>query len=1015
MQPTSGKYNGLAQYPAIKVFEKDLNGNRVPVQGGYLVKYFANKATDQDGVVSFSATDFETAEEVDEMRHAGSYFVQVYYDDAVNEDEQGEPVFEALPGDPKTFTISKYTIEIALQKIDLQYGTKVTDLEPVYQINPKQNDKTLEQTIAGTGIDRYSYEVAGLGGVRADGGWTEDALIPGSTSDPIYNYALTSSTSDYRVYVKECLYDEYGEAAGVAYYNNYDPVTLSRQSAYVNSVKGELTIIVDAESFRKEFGRPDPDYNETDADGTPLHYTAKNQSGDDVPVTLYRPDYKVKDVEAKPMEQASTADEIDPRSEAIGDHELAIDLSQNQINGKPIDTFYNITFVYEDRDETPVLNIYPYDITRPDPKPDPEPGPEPGPDPTPEPEDLFEATIADVVYTAEKQYPDAVMVFHHQVLGDIVLSKTNDEGKLVGYADADLSTLREVVLREKFTNFTKELSYNKWSLGGTNPSGNIHESGSYTNQQDVVRDETVAPYAAVAGAGVEIRAIEAADNRFTGSRTVPFKITPAALPVKVAENTAEFSGAQPNFGIALNAEEWPVEKEASAVQAQILTAVGDAVFAYDPDGEYGYVYDGTVGSETTVGVKAEAQSAKNVILAAKNYTLTFAEGKNTITAIALAFKVENQTRAYPAPVGNTYSKPEIDATVAGNITLTSGTLPAGMSVADFFTKVVSNGNTMVGKQSEVLDGVMSEEATKPIYNITVAKGDLTITPLNELHLGYDNIKQALYDHQGDLKTKLTGVAGYEDYAGLTVYLPARQMKADNWYEWVLPFATTPRDFFYPIIEKDADDNITGVQDSRWQYGAINTLDLEKTKNGNVVFDVEMGGIAANTPFLVKIDELISAADMEKVNFTGVQIAEFDYVKKQPTTGSLEANGVQFVGLYEDYTIKADDTNKMIMLQANGHDCREFWKAGPATAGKVTLTKTKAYLEFPSEAAADGARIFIEEADGTMTAIKAIGAPTEFEAPSKVAEGWYTVNGMKLDAAPTQKGTYIFNGKKVYVK
>ena len=34
---------------------------------------------------------------------------------------------------------------------------------------------------------------------------------------------------------------------------------------------------------------------------------------------------------------------------------------------------------------------------------------------------------------------------------------------------------------------------------------------------------------------------------------------------------------------------------------------------------------------------------------------------------------------------------------------------------------------------------------------------------------------------------------------------------------------------------------------------------------------------------------------------------------------------------------------------------------------------------------------------------------------KVAEGWYTINGMKLNAAPTEKGIYINNGKKVVVK
>ena len=32
-----------------------------------------------------------------------------------------------------------------------------------------------------------------------------------------------------------------------------------------------------------------------------------------------------------------------------------------------------------------------------------------------------------------------------------------------------------------------------------------------------------------------------------------------------------------------------------------------------------------------------------------------------------------------------------------------------------------------------------------------------------------------------------------------------------------------------------------------------------------------------------------------------------------------------------------------------------------------------------------------------------------------AEGWYTINGIKLNAAPTQKGIYINNGKKIVVK
>ena len=56
-------------------------------------------------------------------------------------------------------------------------------------------------------------------------------------------------------------------------------------------------------------------------------------------------------------------------------------------------------------------------------------------------------------------------------------------------------------------------------------------------------------------------------------------------------------------------------------------------------------------------------------------------------------------------------------------------------------------------------------------------------------------------------------------------------------------------------------------------------------------------------------------------------------------------------------------------------------------------------------------INFQEADGSMTAIDVTKAETNVSA----SEGWYTINGMKLDAAPTEKGIYINNGKKVVVK
>jgi len=55
-------------------------------------------------------------------------------------------------------------------------------------------------------------------------------------------------------------------------------------------------------------------------------------------------------------------------------------------------------------------------------------------------------------------------------------------------------------------------------------------------------------------------------------------------------------------------------------------------------------------------------------------------------------------------------------------------------------------------------------------------------------------------------------------------------------------------------------------------------------------------------------------------------------------------------------------------------------------------------------------ITVEDENGT-TAIMTVAADGRFVE----AEGWYTLNGVKLQGAPTEKGIYIRNGKKVVVK
>ena len=65
----------------------------------------------------------------------------------------------------------------------------------------------------------------------------------------------------------------------------------------------------------------------------------------------------------------------------------------------------------------------------------------------------------------------------------------------------------------------------------------------------------------------------------------------------------------------------------------------------------------------------------------------------------------------------------------------------------------------------------------------------------------------------------------------------------------------------------------------------------------------------------------------------------------------------------------------------------------------------------ADAASANRMIIIEEPNGNTTKISAITA----EGASVEADGWYTVSGVKLEGAPTEKGVYIRNGKKVVLK
>lgn len=219
---------------------------------------------------------------------------------------------------------------------------------------------------------------------------------------------------------------------------------------------------------------------------------------------------------------------------------------------------------------------------------------------------------------------------------------------------------------------------------------------------------------------------------------------------------------------------------------------------------------------------------------------------------------------------------------------------------------------------------------------------------------------------------------------------AHPWAAEIWNTMVLPFEVT-------VAELSA----------KLGYCIVNVVDPSKTTKDNVQFKLTMQTIPANTPFCVKTSEAIPAVGKtltfdNKLIVDGGEYPEVD-----------AGMGYKFVGAYKGMEINKTTPTYNFLRGDNN----KWAHIGEASSNTWTVVPFDAYINLTAEAAARGVTFTFEEIDGTATVIKAVDAEvTEIAESAKgVAEGWYTLNGIKLNAKPSQKGLYIFNGKKVAIK
>ena len=252
----------------------------------------------------------------------------------------------------------------------------------------------------------------------------------------------------------------------------------------------------------------------------------------------------------------------------------------------------------------------------------------------------------------------------------------------------------------------------------------------------------------------------------------------------------------------------------------------------------------------------------------------------------------------------------------------------------------------------------------------------------------------------DLVSKIQAAAtashnGNTELNNIKVKFANRTMKAQKWYAMVLPFPTS----------------VTELSPN-FGYAVVNVL-KEQNDPSKVQFKLYMEQIPANTPFLVKV---YNAANTTAGNLQyGVDLDDVEFTQKTITTvandGLAEVTdgtaGNKFIGTYKAQAWTETSDYRWILNSGAGEEGK-FQKCD-VNPGKCSALG--AYLETASNLDSFARSIFVEEPDGSTTAINTItGEQINF-----VNDAWYTLNGVKLNGMPTEKGVYINNGKKIVIK
>jgi len=325
-----------------------------------------------------------------------------------------------------------------------------------------------------------------------------------------------------------------------------------------------------------------------------------------------------------------------------------------------------------------------------------------------------------------------------------------------------------------------------------------------------------------------------------------------------------------------------------------------------------------------------------------------------VTARPITVTVNDQTIQY----GNALTAAA--AAPGTNWSVTTGTIHGTDVLGISFNTV--NALLTYGVADDPYEDAITATITNDNYDLTVVNGDLTVNAGAAITLTRDDDMDAL-------------ISAY-DGQNINVTLNRNISRTEAWFAMVLPFDVTMSELV-----------------TKFGYCVVNVLDESNPDPSKVKFKLAFSTIAANQPFLVKLSTAITAP----VDF-GTKDVVYDAAPVRE-----DAAGNKFHGVFKSTDLAAN-ANYWVMVPAED-------KFKKLDAEGTTLTPINCYLETAEELDAFARSIFVEEADGTVTAINAVNV----DGLQKNNEGWYTIGGVKLQSAPTEKGVYIKDGKKFVIK